>query len=84
MHVTEDAYMRIYLETIYDIPTSSLAATVNFNQSTYSVYEPDGFVQLVLLLSNPLSSDATIQVFTGEYWLYVSSTLDIIDELFCI
>ena len=37
------------------------AITVSFSQSTYSVNEDDGPVQLVLV-SNPSSTDITVQV----------------------
>ena len=35
---------------------------MSFNQSTYSVNEDDGSVQPVLVLSNPSSTNITIQV----------------------
>ena len=35
---------------------------VNFNQSTYSVNENDRILQPVLILSNPSSTDITVQV----------------------
>ena len=44
-----------------------------FNQSMYNVDEDDGPAQLILVLSNPSSSDITMQVVTedgsatGEY-----------------
>ena len=44
-----------------------------FNQSMYSVNEDAGQVQPVLVISNPLSTDITVQVTntygsaTGEY-----------------
>ena len=38
------------------------AITVNFNQSTYSVNEDAGLAQPVLVLSNPSSTDITVQV----------------------
>jgi len=44
-----------------------------FEQPTYSVDEDDGPAQPVLVLSNPSSTDVTVQVFntdgsaTGEY-----------------
>ena len=47
--------------------------TVMFNQTTYSVNENAGPAQPVLVLSNPSSTDITVQVFntdgsaTGEY-----------------
>ena len=44
----------------------SVVATVDFEQSTYSVHELYGSVQPVIVFSNPLSSDVTIQV-SGEY-----------------
>ena len=36
--------------------------TMSFNQSTYSVDEEDGPAQPVLVLSNPSSTDITVQV----------------------
>jgi len=36
--------------------------TVKFSQSTYSVNEDTGSVQPVLVLSNPSSTDITVQV----------------------
>ena len=37
-------------------------ATVGFTQSEYSVDENDGLVTVVLILSNPLSTDITVLV----------------------
>ena len=39
---------------------------VNFEELTYSVDEDDGTVELVLLLSDSLSTDVTIQVVTTD------------------
>ena len=50
-----------------------LATAVMFNQSMYNVDEDAGAAQLVLVLTNPSSSDITVQVITedgsatGEY-----------------
>ena len=55
------------------VPLLSLAITVIFNQSKYSVNEDGGPAQPVLVLSNPSSTDITVQVTntdgsaTGEY-----------------
>ena len=52
-----------------------------FNQSTYSVDEDDGRAKPVLTLSNPSSTDITIEVTntdglaTGECMLYFNETL---------
>ena len=40
-----------------------LATTVNFSHSAYSVNEDSGSVQPVLVLSNPSSTDITVEVF---------------------
>ena len=40
----------------------STVAVISFNQSTYSVEEDSGSFHPVLVLSNPLSSDITLQV----------------------
>ena len=51
----------------------SLDITVSFNQSTYSVNEDAGTAQLLLMLSNPSSTDITVVVYNtnrtafGEY-----------------
>ena len=52
---------------------SYTAATVSFNQLMYTINENEGPAQLTLILSNPSSSDVTVQVSdvrgnaTGEY-----------------
>ena len=57
----------------------SLAITVGFNQTTYIINENDGALQLVLILSNPSSTDITIHVnitdglATGEYSYLIAS-----------
>ena len=43
-----------------------VVTTVEFEQSTYSVHEFDGSVQPVIVFSNPLSYNITLQVI-GEY-----------------
>ena len=45
-----------------NIPCLLPAITVNFSQSTYSVTEDARSVQLGLILSNPSSTDITVQV----------------------
>jgi len=40
------------------------AITVNFSQSSYSANENDEVVQLMVVMSNPSSSDITIRVDT--------------------
>jgi len=53
--------------------THSIAITVMFNQSMYSVIESEGPARPTLVLSNPSSSDITVQVTntdgtaTGKY-----------------
>ena len=42
--------------------TFFVAITVTFNQSMYSFTEDDGPAQPVLVLSNPSSTDITVQV----------------------
>lgn len=41
-----------------------IATTINFNESTYTVGESDGSVQLLLILSDPVSTDITVVVVT--------------------
>ena len=39
-----------------------LVATVSFDQSSYNVSEKDGQVQVMLVLSNPSSTDISIEI----------------------
>jgi len=48
------------LPFIYTV--NPVAATVTFSQSTYSVDEDAGPAQPVLVLSNPSSTDITVQI----------------------
>ena len=43
-----------------------LAIAIQFEQSTYTVDEDDGPAQPVLVLSNPSSTDITVQVFSQD------------------
>lgn len=43
-----------------------LVTTVSFEQSTYRVNENDGLVQITLILSNPSSSNITVQVTSND------------------
>ena len=43
-----------------------LAPTLSFKLSTYIINESDELVELVLLLSNPSSTDITLQVLTTD------------------
>jgi len=43
-----------------------VAPTVSFSKSNYGVNENDGVVELILVLSNPLSSDVTIRITTFD------------------
>ena len=53
-------------ETQMSIALLYVATTVSFNQSTYSVNEDDGPAQPVLVLSNPSSTDITVQVRSND------------------
>ena len=61
----------------------SPATTLSFEQSTYTVDEPDSYAQLVLVLSNPSSNDIIVQVLTGEYLLtmYCNKLLHLTEKL---
>ena len=50
---------------IYYVSIYHTAATVSFNQSMYIVIENEGPVQPVIVLSNPSSTDVTVQVTDG-------------------
>ena len=58
--------------SLYVLPIL-LVTSVKFSQSAYSVGENSGMVQITLVLSNPSSTDITIQVTNtdgsanGEY-----------------
>ena len=41
-----------------------IAATVSFGQSAYSVIENNGQIPLMLTLSNPSSTDITVEVLS--------------------
>ena len=56
------SYVR-YINVIYlVIVIVATTTTVYFSQSTYRVNESSGTIQLALALTNPLSTDVTIQV----------------------
>ena len=57
---------------------------IRFSQSLHSVSEGDGFVWLMLILNNPLSTNTTIQVLiTGEGHCYYFSTQVICNDFSC-
>ena len=66
----------------------SLDITVSFNQSTYSVNEDAGTAQLLLMLSNPSSTDITVVVYNtngtafGEYWIWMFDKICTITLIF--
>ena len=43
-----------------------LVVIINFDELTYNVDERSGMAQVALVLSNPLSSDLTIEVTTTD------------------
>ena len=45
---------------------NSLNAIINFEKTTYSVDENDEFIQLVLILSNPVNKDFTAKILSSE------------------
>ena len=46
--------------------TEHPASNVSFKQSTYTTFEDDGSVTIVLILSNPSTTDITVQVSTTD------------------
>ena len=44
----------------------SVAPSVSFNQSAYIANKGDGLARLVLILSNPLSIDITVEVINND------------------
>ena len=59
---------------IYYLLAIAIAIVIVFNETMYSVHENSGHVQPVLVLSNPTSTDITVQVMdergtaTGELY----------------
>jgi len=51
--------------TVY-YASSVIDSAVTFSQSTYRVDEDDGPAQPILVLSNPLSTDITVQVSSND------------------
>jgi len=43
-----------------------VAIILNFNQSSYNINEDDGVVQPELILSNPSSTEFTVQVISNS------------------
>ena len=43
-----------------------LDATINFEKTAYSVDENDEFIQLALILSNPVNKDFTVKILSSE------------------
>jgi len=58
--------------TLFILWLITTAVTVKFNQSTYSVKEDNGSVEPVLVLSNPSSTDITVQVRDDSNYCYYS------------
>ena len=54
--------MYVHLMYCFIVIVVTTITTIFFNQSTYSIDEDSGVVQLVLVLSNPLSTNVTVQV----------------------
>ena len=58
MHLSHKNHTILYFSHI----TPYSLATVGFTQSEYSVDEDDGLITVVLILSNPLSTDINVLV----------------------
>ena len=56
-------YLRIHMSNMIHFIA---AATVSFVQSTYSVNETDELVQVGMVLSDPSSTDITVQVASSD------------------
>ena len=67
----------LYIEFFYIFNIQLLDITVNFEQITYNVAEANGLVNPVLVLSNPSSTNITVEILstegsaTGKYSVYV-------------
>ena len=53
-------------ECIIELVVHNIDTSVRFSQSTYSFNEDDGPAQPALVLSNPSSTDITVQVIDTE------------------
>ena len=49
---------------MHKISETLLATTINFEKSSYSSDESEKTIQLVLILSNPLTKDISVEVHT--------------------
>ena len=61
-----------------------IAVSVSFNQSTYMINENDGLVQPVLVLSNSVATDITLQVITNDITATGEYISIIINNMFII
>ena len=59
-------YIHVYTYMCVYLHTHTIAAVVNFSQSMYSVNEDDTMIQLMLILSNPSSTDFTVNVLNTD------------------
>ena len=73
------------------LPYCFIASTISFNQSTYHVNENDMTVEIAAILSNPSSTDITVEVGSNddtansEFTIsYVVNTSQHITPLLCI
>ena len=64
--IVDDDRKLLILCIMWFIQLIATAITVRFSPSTYSVNEDDGLVQPVLVLSNPSSTDITVQVRAND------------------
>jgi len=53
-------------ECIIELVVHNIDTSVRFSQSTYSFNEDDGPAQPALVLSNPSSTDITVQVRSSD------------------
>ena len=58
--------MNVYLSCSFILLHFYAAITITFNRSTYGVNEGDRLAQPVLVLSNPSSTNITVQVRDTE------------------
>ena len=62
LQINVDYYSRAVCLTVMSTISYLLVATISFDQLSYKVSEKDGEVQVMLVLSNPSSTNITIEI----------------------
>jgi len=60
------AWLDVFYIAYIDINIAYIDINIKFNQSVYSVTENDGYVEPVLVISSPLSTNITVIVSSSD------------------